>query len=97
MRTAIVVVGLIASLIASASFAGEQESERRIKLKDGSTVVIFEDGKMAMRDGKDLPSSMPENQAMESEDGSLIVMKGNEVFRRTLRERELDRLYFGGG
>lgn len=97
MRTAIVMVGLIASLNATAAFAGEQESERQIKMKDGSTLVIFADGKMAMRDRKGLPSSMPENQTMEAEDGSRIVMKSNEVFRKTLREQELDRLYFGGG
>jgi hypothetical protein len=41
MRTAIVVVGLVASLTGPASLAGEQESERQVKLKDGSTLVIF--------------------------------------------------------
>jgi hypothetical protein len=65
-------------------------------LKDGNTVVIFKDGKMAMRDSKGRPLSMKEDHPMETKDGKVIMMRGNELWRKTQSEKELEDLYRGG-
>lgn len=70
--------------------------ERLIPLKDGTTLVVFKDGKMAMRDDRGRPMSMKENHPMETGDGKLIMMRGNELWRKTTSEKELEDLYRGG-
>lgn len=67
------------------------EDERVIPLKDGTSVVIFKDGKMAMRDKLGRAHAMPDGTIMETADGQKILMKGDEVWRRTTAE-ELNRL-----
>ena len=66
------------------------EGERVIGLKDGTSVVVFNDGKMSMRDKLGRAHVMTEGTVMETADGTKILMKGNEVFRRTTVE-ELNR------
>jgi ketosteroid isomerase-like protein len=60
--------------------AGSQV-EKLIQLKDGSTVHVFADGKMAMEDGFGRASYMAPGHAMATRDGKTIVMNGNEVAR----------------
>lgn len=92
-----IIIGVMTALAAASTLAAQQQREQEVRLRDGTTVVIFEDGKMTMRDRKGLPVSMAESQIMETEDGRTIAMKGNEMTRKTAGERELDRIYFGGG
>jgi hypothetical protein len=94
MVTAILVVSMVAG---SSAWAAETEKgERQIPLKDGSTLVVFKDGKMAMRDSKGRPLSMKESHPMETKDGKIIMMRGNEIWRKTQSEKELEDLYRGG-
>ena len=81
---AFLLTALLAMGVAFAAYAAEDEKE--IPLKDGSSVVIFKDGKMSMRDKFGKAHAMPEGTVMETRDGTKIVMKGNEVFRRTTVE-----------
>ena len=63
------------------------EDERTIALKDGSSIVVFKDGKMSMRDKNGRAHVMTEGTVMETADGQKILMKGNEVWRRTTAEQ----------
>lgn len=55
--------------------------EKSIQLKDGSTVYIFADGKMAMEDRFGRAAYMKPGHAMQTRDGKTVVMNGNEVAR----------------
>lgn len=97
MRMGIAVGLLAATMLASPLIAWAAEGEREIPLKDGSTVVVYKDGKMAMRDSKGRVTPMAENHPMETKDGKVIMMKGNEIWRKTTTEKEREELYRGGG
>lgn len=54
---------------------------RTVPLADGTSVVIFQDGKMAMEDKFGRSVSMNEGHTMRALDGQLIRMAGNETAR----------------
>lgn len=89
--TMALVMGLVASPLAFA-----QQSERQIALKDGSTLVVYKDGKMSMRDKNGKAVSMKDGVPMETKDGQIIMMKGNEIWRKTTTEKQWEELYRGG-
>ena len=79
-------------MVAALSMAGVSayavdaaQVEKSIELKDGSTVYIFKDGKMAMEDKVGRVVRMKKDTVMETKDGQKIMMHGDEVMR-------LDRL-----
>lgn len=75
-------IALAVCAAAGATFAVElTQVEKSLVLKDGSTVYIFKNGKMAMEDkfGRAVP--MKQGQLMETADGQKIVMLGNELAR----------------
>jgi hypothetical protein len=94
MRIAVTTAVPLASLLAG-PVALSAEGEKEIRLKDGTTLVVFKDGKMAMRDARGRPLSMKENHPMETKDGKVIMMRGNELWRKTQSEKELEDLYRG--
>ncbi|NMG30006.1 periplasmic Cu(I)/Cu(II)-binding protein CopK [Aromatoleum evansii] len=70
------------ALMASSAMAVDQGGvEQSILLTDGSTVYIFEDGKMAMEDKFGRVARMQEGHVMETRDGQKIVMNGDEIWR----------------
>lgn len=69
--------------------------EPEVSLKNGSSVIIFEDGQMSMRDSKGLPYSMAEGQPMETRDGRTIRMGRDAPWRKSRIERERDAIYGG--
>ncbi|PKO86389.1 MAG: copper resistance protein CopK [Betaproteobacteria bacterium HGW-Betaproteobacteria-12] len=73
------------SVTAFASDAAHATAKQVVELKDGSTVYIFADGKMAMEDRYGRAMRMKPDTVMETRDGKRIVMHGDEVMR-------LDRL-----
>lgn len=54
---------------------------RTASLKDGTTLYVFQDGKMAMEDKYGNVVSMAQGQVMETLDGQKITMRGNETAR----------------
>lgn len=74
---------LIAALVASAATSAfaAASANQSIPLKDGSTVHVFEDGRMAMEDKYGRATMMEDGRVMETSDGKLLVMRGNEVAR----------------
>lgn len=69
------------------------QEEKSIQLKDGSTLHVFADGKMAMEDKFGRASYMAPGQPMQALDGKTIVMNGNEVARL---DQLLSAHYIGG-
>lgn len=72
------------SAVATSAFAGDAaraEAKQVIDLKDGSTVYIFKDGKMAMENKFGHAVRMKEGVVMEAKDGQKIIMYGDAVFR----------------
>ncbi|WP_300453959.1 periplasmic Cu(I)/Cu(II)-binding protein CopK [Accumulibacter sp.] len=66
---------------AFASDAARAQADKVIELKDGSTVYIFKDGKMAMEDKFGRARRMDQDVVMETKDGQKIIMHGDEVGR----------------
>lgn len=70
-----------AAIALSAAAADGTAIEKTYELKDGSTVFIYQDGKMAMEDKVGRTFLMKEGHVMETKDGQKITMKGNEIYR----------------
>lgn len=64
------VVGLSLILSGVSAFAIDREGiEKSVQLKDGSTVHVFKDGKMAMEDKLGRPYRMKAGEMMQTTDG----------------------------
>ena len=75
---------IAAALVAAAGTALAADLanvEKSFPLKDGSTVYIFKDGKMAMEDKLGRVVGMKAGHVMETKDGQKLIMIGNEVAR----------------
>ena len=71
----------LSSLGVSAYAVDASQVENSIEVKDGSTVYIFKDGKMAMEDKLGRTVRMKKDTVMETKDGQKILMHGDEVMR----------------
>ena len=82
MMKKLLVIAAMSAVTASAfaAFPAEQV-EKAIPLKNGSTVYILKDGKMAMEDTKGNAVRMKQGEVMETKDGQKIMMYGDEVMR----------------
>ena len=77
-------IALAIGATASAAFANDAaraEAKQTFNLKDGATVYVFSDGKMAMESKFGHAVRMDKDTVMETVDGQKIVMKGDEVAR----------------
>jgi hypothetical protein len=82
------VVGFSLLLSGLSAFAVDREGiEKSVKLKDGSTVHVFKDGKMAMEDKLGRPYRMKPGQMMQTTDGQSMAMQGDEVARLSNGQR----------
>lgn len=72
----------VLSTAAGSAFAiSADKVEQTIPLKDGSTLYIFKGGKMAMENKLGKAMSMKAGEIMETKDGMMIMMHGNELMR----------------
>lgn len=79
-----VVAAVILSGMLSTAFAGDEarkNAEKVLEMKDGSTLYIFKDGKMAMEDKVGRVKRMKPGHVMETKDGQRLIMIGDEVAR----------------
>jgi len=89
----IAVLGTAGATAAFAHDAARAEAKQMIELKDGSTLYIFKDGKMAMEDRYGRATRMEIGAAIETKDGQKIKMESDEVARlQTL----INEGHFGG-
>ena len=75
------IVAALSTAAASVFAIGQDEPKQSIPLKDGTTLHILKDGKMAMEDKNGNPVSMKKGVVMETKDGTKIMMHGNELMR----------------
>lgn len=71
----------VVTTTAFADDAARAAAKKVIDMKDGSTLYIFKDGKMAMEDKLGRVAHMKKDVVMETKDGQKIIMHGNEVAR----------------
>jgi len=80
MKTALLLSLLAANLAATAAFA-DNLNAHTVDLKDGASVVIFDDGKMAMLDQYGRSARMDDGAMMTTKSGEQVAMNGNETAR----------------
>lgn len=81
-KAAIATIVLSAFMSAAiADDAARVAAEKVIEMKDGSTLYIFKDRKMSMRDKFGRAARMDQGRVMETKDGQKIIMVGDEVAR----------------
>ena len=80
----ILLVVAISTLVTSAFAFDDAQVQRVVQLNDGSTVYIFNDGKMAMENRYGRTERMAPGHVMETKDGQKIIMRGDEVARLDL-------------
>ena len=99
MKTKLAKLALIAALSAAgattalAHDVARAEAKQMIELKDGSTLYIFKDGKMAMEDRYGRATRMELGTVMETRDGQRITMESDEVARL---QSLINEGHFGG-
>lgn len=84
MLKKMLVVAALSVIGTTGAFASDEAraaAKEVIELKDGSTVYIFKDGKMAMEDKFGRSVRMKKDTVMETKDGQKIMMHGDEVMR----------------
>lgn len=78
---------LLGGLFTSAAFALDLNPQQ-VELKDGSGLVVFEDGNMAMTDPFGHVVKMEQGVVMETKAGAQIAMNGNEAQRLLQFQRQ---------
>lgn len=80
IATLVAIAAISASAIASEATA-RREAKEVVELKDGSTLYIFRDGKMAVEDQYGRAKNVRPNSELEAKDGQTFTMQGNEMGR----------------
>ena len=96
MKRNILLAAILSSLLSTA-FAGDEAraaADKVIAMKDGSTLYVFKDGKMAMENQYGRAVPVKEGHVMETKEGREIIMIGDEF---VLLERLINRGHRGGG
>ena len=84
LATAAILAVMSTSVFAQATatiYAPHPDAVAQYLLKDGNTLYVYKDGKMAMENKYGKSVSMKEGTPMETKDGKKIMMKGNELWR----------------
>ncbi len=81
MLKKLVIAAALVTLGTSVYAVDMSQVKKSIELKDGSTVYIFKDGKMAMETKLGRAERMKPDTVMETKDGQKIMMHGDEVMR----------------
>lgn len=77
----LIAIGLSTAAFAQHPSAPGAPKARIVELKDGSTLHIYPDGKMAMHDKRNQAMTMKPGTKMVTKKGDVIMMRGNEVWR----------------
>ena len=75
------IVAALSTAAAPAFAISPDAPKQSVPLKDGTTLHILKDGKMAMEDKNGNAVSMKKGVVMETMDGTKIMMHGNELMR----------------
>ena len=81
MKKSLLAFGFLAlSTLASAQAA--KEPAQTFDLKDGGTVVVMKDGKMAHMDAAGKRVSMKDGTTMHGKDGAMLMMKNDAIWKQ---------------
>ncbi len=94
MRTLIACAATMAALLAAPASHAYMLRDV-VPLKNGWTILVFDDGKMSARDDRGRVRSVWPGTVLQTTDGRTVEMRGNETWRRTPEEQELEELYRG--
>jgi hypothetical protein len=81
LKKLLMVAALSTAAVSAVAAYPAEEVQKAIQLKDGSTLYILKDGKMAMEDKSGRAVRMKKDTVMETKDGQKIMMHGDEVMR----------------
>lgn len=86
MKSNLFAIALVAAVTATAvpvfaRDAAQQEARQVINLKDGSTLFVFKDGKMAREDKFGRVIQLKRGEVLEATDGRKLTVVGNESGR----------------
>jgi hypothetical protein len=90
LRKSLIALSLVTTAL-SAVAAGDADKVQSIQLKDGTTMHHYKDGKMSMEDKNGRVVYMKEGMKMETTDGKIITMSGNEVARLHVEKYQANR------
>lgn len=82
---------VVLSALASSAFASDSLAnnvDKTYRLKDGGTVFVFKDGKLAMVDKFDRAIHVSKGQVLETSDGQKITMTSSESARLDFLQRQ---------
>ncbi|QKO23395.1 CopK family periplasmic copper-binding protein [Rhodoferax sp. BAB1] len=82
---------VVLSTLASGAFASDSLAnnvDKTYRLKDGGTVFVFKDGKLAMADKFDRAIHVSKGQVVETADGQKISMTSSESARLDFLQRQ---------
>ncbi len=94
IRTAVLATTFALGLAAASAVRADADV-KEIPLKDGTTLLIYKDGKMSHRDDKGRVVQMKDGSRMVTKDGTVLMMVGNEIWRKTDREQLNEQMYRG--
>lgn len=83
-RMTSLIAAAVLSTLASTAFATDSLAgnvDKTYRLKDGGTVFVFKDGKMAVADKFDRVVHFPQGQVLEMADGQKMAMTSSESAR----------------
>lgn len=82
---------VVLSALGSSAFASDSLAnnvDKTYRLKDGGTVFVFKDGKLAMADKFDRAIHVSKGQVLETADGQKISMTSSESARLDFLQRQ---------
>ena len=82
---------IVLSALASSAFASDSLAnnvDKTYRLKDGGTVFVFKDGKLATADKYDRAIHVSKGQVLETTDGQKITMTSSESARLDFLQRQ---------
>ena len=79
----VLTIGAFAAAVGAAPVlaASPPDIEKTYEMKDGSKLLVYRDGKMAMQNTAGHPIYMKDGVEMQTRDGTRLMMKGNELWR----------------
>lgn len=76
---------IFSALMVTSAIAGEASNGKKVeafKLKNGSTVTVFENGVMKMADSQGDFFTMKDGEQMETTNGQIIMMKEGALWKQ---------------
>ena len=79
LKLSVAALALVATTSTFANHAALSASRNVIQLKDGGTLYVFHNGKMAKEDRYGRAQFLKANEVLETADGKSIIATSNEV------------------